>query len=233
MVSAPYLSAPRRKSRIPFAGLRAPRRPAARVEGTRRSFDLHLELLVRELAAGGLDERAARREAPARLGDRRALAAACGRQARGTERRLGWSVLVDEPRQDIAYAMRQLVRARSFTAMALLTLAAGLGATTAPVSLVDLPPAGPGAPEGPQAQQGRHQRRDPGRPDGDRPGIDLDRPASDGTPGVRDGHDCEDASGDDLVRSHHRRLSSSLMRRSYIKLPWGRGSPAAGRFPDE
>src|ERR1700724_3699372 len=100
-------------------------------------LDLHLELLVRELAAGGLDERAARREAAARLGDRRALAAACGRQARGTERRLRWSVLVDELRQDVAYALRQLARARSFTAMALLTLAAGLGATTALWSVVE------------------------------------------------------------------------------------------------
>ena len=100
-------------------------------------LDLHLEMLVRELVAGGLDERAARREAAARLGDRRALATACGRQARGTERRLRWSVLVDELRQDVAYALRQLARARSFTAMALLTLAAGLGATTALWSVVE------------------------------------------------------------------------------------------------
>jgi predicted permease len=100
-------------------------------------LDLHLELLVRELIAGGLDERAARREATARLGDRQALAAACGRQARGTERRLRWSVLIDELRQDVTYALRQLARARSFTAMALVTLAAGLGATTALWSVVE------------------------------------------------------------------------------------------------
>ena len=100
-------------------------------------LDLHLELLVRELVAEGLDERAARREATARLGDRQALAAACGRQARGTERRLRWSIFVDEVRQDITYALRQLARARSFTAMALLMLAAGLGATTALFSVVE------------------------------------------------------------------------------------------------
>src|ERR1700674_5828289 len=100
-------------------------------------LDLHLELLVRELVAEGLDERAARREAAGRLGDRQALAAACGRQARGTERRLRWSIFVDEVRQDITYALRQLARARSFTAMALLMLAAGLGATTALFSVVE------------------------------------------------------------------------------------------------
>src|ERR1700687_2175454 len=91
-------------------------------------LDLHLELLVRELVAEGLDERAARREATARLGDRQVLAAACGRQARGTERRLRWSVFVDELRQDIAYALRQLARARSFPPLALVMLAPGLGA---------------------------------------------------------------------------------------------------------
>ncbi len=100
-------------------------------------LDLHAELLVRELVAGGLDERAARRAAAVRLGDRQALAAACGRQARGTERRLRWSIWMDELRQDAVYALRQLARARSFTAMALLTLAAGLGATTALFSVVE------------------------------------------------------------------------------------------------
>jgi putative ABC transport system permease protein len=99
-------------------------------------LDVHTELVVRELMAEGFDEPAARREALLRLGDRRQVAEACHRQARGYERTLRRGVLWDELRQDLVYAVRQLRRARSFTLLAMLTLAVGLGATTALFSVV-------------------------------------------------------------------------------------------------
>ena len=99
-------------------------------------LDLHSEFVARELAVEGLEEKAARQEATARLGDRRALSRACQRQAKGLERQLRRSVFGDELRQDVVYALRQLGRARSFTLLALLTLATGLGATTALFSVV-------------------------------------------------------------------------------------------------
>jgi putative ABC transport system permease protein len=100
-------------------------------------IDLHAELLVRELTAEGMTEAQARAEAARRFGDRARMAAACARMARGTERRLRWSVYLEELGQDIRYGLRQLARARSFSAVALLTLAAGIGATTAIFSVVE------------------------------------------------------------------------------------------------
>src|SRR6185295_17601471 len=76
----------------------------------------------------GMSERQAREEAARRFDDRAAIVAACRRHARGTERRLRFGVTWDELRQD--------ARDRAFTAVALLTLTAGLGATTAIWSVV-------------------------------------------------------------------------------------------------
>ncbi|HVT57494.1 MAG TPA: ABC transporter permease [Thermoanaerobaculia bacterium] len=100
-------------------------------------LDLHIELLVRELVEAGVPERQARAEAAERFRDRDGVVATCRRIARGTERRLRWVVAVDELRQDVAYGLRQLARAPSFTAVALLMLAVGLGATTAIWSVVE------------------------------------------------------------------------------------------------
>ncbi|HVT19010.1 MAG TPA: hypothetical protein VHQ90_22865 [Thermoanaerobaculia bacterium] len=107
------------------------------VDQVDEEIDLHVELLVRELMEEGMSERQARAAAAERFRDRGEMVVACRKLARGTERRLRWGVSLDELRQDLGYALRQLVRAPAFTAMTILTLAAGLGATTAIFSVVE------------------------------------------------------------------------------------------------
>jgi putative ABC transport system permease protein len=98
---------------------------------------LHLELLARELMEEGMSEAQARAEAARRFSDRAQVAAACAGIARGTERRWRAHLHLAELRQDVRYGLRQLARARSFAAIALLTLATGIGATTAIFSVVE------------------------------------------------------------------------------------------------
>jgi putative ABC transport system permease protein len=100
-------------------------------------LDLHVELLARELMEEGMDETRARAEAAQSFSDRPQVAAACARIARGTERRWRLAVFLEELRQDLRYGLRQLGRAPSFAIVALLTLAAGIGATTAIYSVVE------------------------------------------------------------------------------------------------
>jgi predicted permease len=97
----------------------------------------HLEMRVRELVARGMDPAEARREAERRFGDlpsmRRRLLH-LGHERNRTMRRTEW---LAELRQDLAYGFRTLARNPGFTAVALLTLGIGIGATTAIFSAVN------------------------------------------------------------------------------------------------
>jgi putative ABC transport system permease protein len=106
-------------------------------EQVAEEIDLHVELLARELEAEGMSAARARAEAAQRFSDRAQVAASCVRIARGTERRWRWRAFLTELGQDIRYGLRQLGRAPSFAVVALLTLAAGIGATTAIFSVVE------------------------------------------------------------------------------------------------
>jgi predicted permease len=99
---------------------------------------LRLRRFVRQdLTEAGLDPDAAADAAIRRFGNIAAVASECRRidtgWYRATRRTLMWSDL----RQDVGYGARLLVRAPGFTMMAVITLALGIGATTAIFSVVD------------------------------------------------------------------------------------------------
>lgn len=107
------------------------------VEEVDSELEFHVEMRARDLESGGLDAEEARREAERRMGDvepiRRRLVRLAGVRNRARRR----ARALDELRQDVRHAVRQLVRAPGFAAMAVLTLALGIGSTTAIFSILD------------------------------------------------------------------------------------------------
>ena len=91
----------------------------------------HLELRAREYEEQGLAPDAARRAAQQRFGDVESVRRQCrelARERNRDRRRREWR---SEARQDLRFAARQIVRQPAFSLTAVLTLALGIGATTA------------------------------------------------------------------------------------------------------
>ena len=96
----------------------------------------HLEMTVRELMQGGMSEQEAKKEALARFGDVEQVRQECRREGEAElshRRRSAW---LEELGQDARHGVRQLLRSPGFTVAAILTLALGVGATTALFSAV-------------------------------------------------------------------------------------------------
>jgi macrolide transport system ATP-binding/permease protein len=91
-------------------------------------IELHLELKVQEKIAQGMSKEEARRHAQIDFGNAN-LAAERSRERWGF-------VQPEDICRDIAYGMRQFVRNPGFTAIVVITLALGIGATTAIFTLV-------------------------------------------------------------------------------------------------
>jgi putative ABC transport system permease protein len=96
----------------------------------------HIEMRTRELIAAGMDTAAARREAQQRLGDLTRMRTTLRAIGRGRDQRMERTQYLSELRQDIAFTWRQLLKNPGFTAVAVLTLALGIGGTTAIFSAV-------------------------------------------------------------------------------------------------
>jgi putative ABC transport system permease protein len=94
----------------------------------RDEVDGFFEDAIAHWMAEGLSEEEARRRAQLQFGSRMAV--------RETVRSSGWEHIVDTVSADVRYALRRLRRDRSVTMVSVLTLALGIGVTTAIFSVV-------------------------------------------------------------------------------------------------
>src|SRR5215510_9753583 len=97
----------------------------------------HIEMRTRELVERGVDPTEARAIVLARLGDVRRLRRTCVDLGRKRDREMKFKQRLEELRDDVKFAIRQLKAAPGFTAVAVLTLALGIGANGAIFALVD------------------------------------------------------------------------------------------------
>ena len=100
-------------------------------------LEFHLEMRTRELIGRGLTPKAARREAERQFGDVSGTKRYCRTVDGAAEQTRQRRMLLDALRQDAGYAVRSLVGQPGFAAVALLTLAVGIGASTAIFSVVN------------------------------------------------------------------------------------------------
>jgi hypothetical protein len=100
-------------------------------------FAFHVEMRTRELIAGGMNPIAARAAAEARFGDIRAVSDTCRSIGVARENTMKRTEYLAELAHDVRFAARQLWHARTFTAVAVLTLSLGIGASTAIFSAVE------------------------------------------------------------------------------------------------
>jgi putative ABC transport system permease protein len=97
----------------------------------------HIEMRVRELVAKGLEPKTAREVVLARIGDAGHLKRTCVDLGRKREREMRLTFWLEERRDDVTFALRQLKAAPGFTAVAVVTLALGIGANSAMFALAD------------------------------------------------------------------------------------------------
>lgn len=97
----------------------------------------HLEMKTREYMSKGLSREAARQEAVRRFGNVRQVSEECRELGARRDRAMAWTEWLHEVGQDAQFALRHLVKNAGFAAIAIVTLAIGIGATTAIFSVVN------------------------------------------------------------------------------------------------
>lgn len=100
-------------------------------------LSFHIEMRARDYMARGMSEADAQRAATRRLGDVAAARKECITITSRRERRMTRAQLIDAFVHDVKFAWRTLGRQKGWTAVAVITLALGIGANTAVFSVVN------------------------------------------------------------------------------------------------
>src|SRR5262245_17871084 len=97
----------------------------------------HIEMRTRELVERGVDPKAAREIVLARVGEISRLKRTCIDLGRKRDREMRITQWLEELRDDVTTALRQMRSSPGFTMVAALTLAVGIGANSAIFALAD------------------------------------------------------------------------------------------------